>query len=569
MEGLRKDLEKRRREHFEKIANALAEVDSHVFMTSESSRPPALDLGLSGIIPPTTELRHSDVAGTADIINNEKKAAEQLIEEGKAQHLAANKLAAERVRQARKLATPRTTPRPWTAESETSTAVPVESEAAVPGTRCQSVATSAPSAPRTPSPWPISTANGIATGGFESDVADFHRRSEEEKQRVNAEIQKTRHAREQKAQKDFVSREHFELKHRRREVAITTEMNRLERRLIFDDNRKGNILTPLREAKEDAERQLQQRKDAARLMRAKHAAKRDRYAFHEHFVARHGVLERACRDADKETNKRRQLMTTKMHVEARKQRWQTRTFQLQMHHLHCKEQQRQKDEDERTRRKYEVALKKAEIEQDTVTKREQTKAQYAYERALREMREGMVEHSQLNDFSYSSGGTASVDDAGAGVSPAEDVLKYQDTLEAFTDMTEAVQKISKHVSDRTLQRHVSLAEPDDDDDLSPILQALRRETSPGAEEVNRQTEELMEQAEAAQHLLPLESRVKTLFALRNQSRGAEQADLPSAAESAHLPSVDVFRLASEALVPAAVLGREELLGSAPKALEGT
>eukprot|EP00930_Biecheleria_cincta_P035039 TRINITY_DN24137_c0_g1_i1.p1 TRINITY_DN24137_c0_g1~~TRINITY_DN24137_c0_g1_i1.p1 ORF type:complete len:617 (+),score=121.41 TRINITY_DN24137_c0_g1_i1:106-1956(+) len=460
---LAEQLERRRREQFEKFANALAEVDAYEFMEEVTLQPGvamALDLGVNGTIPPLTSSRQSDVGAARSIVTSERAAAEELIARSRKEGLEANKASAARVRRQR--CQSRAASRGSEATTRPSSGVPSELQSPRSASSCK-----AASMRSTPTPMPSATP-------FERSIADFYR--EEERRRVDerATAEKARRHAEQEERQAKVHRDYFELQHRRREQAIASELVRRERRHRFDASQRADIWEALAAQEEQRKLELRQKRESVLQQRETHKAKVNHHRNHRSFVLRATTLDKACRKTDKIALREREQLEADADVDYIKDIWAQQASHLQNRRNLVKAQKRLRDQDHERRMKYELKLAREQEHERVATRKQQIQAQHSIEAAKHSMQRHLLRPTDVmgtydleamsrHHGSVSSAGFMSKQwsgEAAAEVAAPEEYENYQTVLSSFADMANEVQAV---VRNATREHQTSLELQDKDE----------------------------------------------------------------------------------------------------------
>ncbi|CAJ1370152.1 unnamed protein product [Effrenium voratum] len=409
---MQQSLEKRRKDQVEQFARALAEVSPEEFM-APGAGPRSLDLRLSGAIPPLSFVRR-DVLGTAAIALSEKRAAEELIAKSRQESLNANHAIVQEARRMRALKSQ--TQRPFSMQStrdasglHSRLSGDVDLADLTPEERAMSAETYAT---RSPSPIPVGRA-------FEDMLAQYYRSAEEIADKEFAEAQKARFEETDRLQKEHVHREHFEMRHRRREAAIVHELFRRERRRVFDSSRAVLVTDRLEDERRKWRIEQQRRNEAAKQQRTQTRERREKFESHTDFILSRGALDRACGKADRRQHRQQQLQKTKAQVDQRKEKWSRHAGQQRARRLFNQEQKRICDQEKERQHLYCAAKQRQEREQELEEKQLHVQMHHACASLLKEMK---------TQTTWSSTESASI----------QDLSKYHNALEAIATLSDEV-----------------------------------------------------------------------------------------------------------------------------------
>lgn len=446
---LAEQLDRRRREQFEKFANALAEVDAYEFMEEVTLQPGvamALDLGVNGTIPPLTTSRQSEVGAARSIVTSEKAAAGELIARSRKEGLEANKAAAARVRGQR--CQSRAVSRGSEATTRPSSGVPSE----VQSPRSASSWKGA-SLRSTPTPMPSATL-------FERTIADFYREEERRQHDDRATAEKDKRHAEREARQAKVHRDYFELQHRRREQAIASELLRRERRHYFDKRQQALVWDELASQEDKRKQEMQQKRESVRQQREIHKAKVNHHRNHHDFVLRATTLDKACRKTDSNALRAREQWEADADVDYCKDIWAQQASHLQNRQNLVKAQKRLRNQDHERRMKYELKLAREREAERVAARKQQIHAQQNFEAAKHSMQQELIRPTHLmgpeefesisrHQGSMSSAGFMSKQwsgEAAAEVAAPEEYQNYQMMLSSFAEMTHEVRSFVRTVS---------------------------------------------------------------------------------------------------------------------------
>lgn len=444
---LAEQLDRRRREQFEKFANALAEVDAYEFMEEVTLQPGvamALDLGVKGTIPPLTTSRQSDVGAARSIVTSEKAAAEELIARCRKEDLEANKAAVAYARGQR--CQSRAASRGSEATTRPSSGVPSEIQSPRSASSWKGA-----SARSTPTPMPSATL-------FERSIADFYREEERRLEADRATTVKEKRRAEQEELKEKGRRDYFELQHIRREQAIASELLKRERRHAFEKRQQAVVWDPLAAQNAKRKQEMQQKRESVRQQRETHKAKVSHQCKHHEFVLRAATLDKACRKTDSIAWRAREHWEAEADVNYYKDTWAQKASHLQNHGNLIKAQKRLKDQDHERRMKYELRLAREREEETVAARNRQIHAQQNLQAAKRSMQQELIRPTHLmgpevfesmsRHQSVSSVGFMSKQWSGEGaaeVAAPEEFQNYQTMLSSFAEMTNEVRSFVKEV----------------------------------------------------------------------------------------------------------------------------